>query len=156
MPRPPEAVLQVHMIEMRGLTSKLFRVDSENAHGNPLIAAVVGTTIVRLGGFEAPDLYSLDSAEPSARDSMSLGRLAEAYAIAGDPFGGLFARVCAVAGEGEPRSPAMATKGVDGSWSVSVLMCTRSISLGKWERHRYSFMFSSDGKLVAWHRHREP
>lgn len=149
---PDSSVLQFEEIVIHPLRARVFRIQPEMVHASPVMVAVADGQFIRLGGFAAPDIFSLDSFESAPRDSVSLVQLAVAYSTLVDPYGGWDTLQCTIDGVADTTSPTVARKTPEYWWVVTVTACTRSVYPAEKEVHRYSFRFNNAGHLLAWYR----
>jgi hypothetical protein len=144
--------LRVERLEALERGPMLFRIYPHNAHETPVILAALGDTIVRLGGFVAPELFRLSLLEePLHGDSLQIARTSARYARLADSGGAHDVTECPPPSH-RKLPPVVVHQTPEGWWSAVVIQCARPHQASPLTHFRYAFRFSSTGELIAWSR----
>jgi hypothetical protein len=158
-------------IEVEGVRLRLWRVNISVSHVSPYLVAWDGRSLLRLGGFTAPDLIEASSAIPMASvDSTYIERLSTILVLLADPNGGqeliypfaedLPERQARLTSEWRSLYsgilPDRVVERASRGWNSRVTVLSRNPHSGyvPWYPITYSFEFDATGRLTGWQRER--
>lgn len=158
VPRPTLGALAVERADF-GIRVEGWRVIPRFSHDTPLLVARVDDRLLRLAGFESPELFELDRlTRPAVRDSAAVVAAARVYSVLTDPKAGQGTTACAGSSVGvfRERDVASAERMPEGWWAVRIRSCFMDRTRAEAQEELLVFRFDETGALIGWHRSGRP